>query len=111
MKIDAAIQFETAENANTFKDFYSESPRNLARKLLVAPHKFNDSTKQYCMDMEKHYHNFELCSASLETIKKILSCLYTSRAPSSDRIFSKFLKDGAEVSGLPLYNLVNLPIK
>ena len=72
MKIDAAIQFETAENANTFKDFYSESPRNLARKLLVAPHKFNDSTKQYYMDMEKHYHNFELCSASLETIKKIL---------------------------------------
>ena len=63
------------------------------------------------MNIVVNYHNSELCNATLETIKKILSCLYTSRAPSSDRIFSKFLKDGAEVSGLPLYNLVNLPIK
>ena len=91
MKIDAAIQFETAENANTFKDFYSESARNLARKLPVARHKFNDSTKQYYMDMEKHYHNFQLCSASLETIKKILSCLNTFKDSSLDGISLKFL--------------------
>ena len=46
--------------------------------------------------------NFDLCNATLETIKKILTCQDASRAPSLDGISSKFLKDGAEVLALPL---------
>ena len=56
------------------------------------------------MNIIVNYHIFELCKATLEIIKKILSCLYTFRGPATDRIFSKLLKDGAEVSGWPLYN-------
>ena len=41
--------------------------------------------------------NFDLCNATLETIKKILTCQDASRAPSLDGISSNFLKDGAEV--------------
>ena len=55
--------------------------------------------------------NFDLCNATLETIKKILTCQDASRAPSLDGISSKFLKDGAEVLALPLCNLVNLSRK
>ena len=55
--------------------------------------------------------NFDLCNATLETIKKILTCQDTSRAPSLDGISSNFLKDGAEVLALPLSNLVNLSRK
>ena len=107
-----AIQFEPMKNANTFKDFYSDLAGNLVRKLPVALNKFNNnSTKHYYMNIAKSCHNFELCNATLETIKKILACLDASKAPGLDGIFSKFLKDGAEVLALPLCNLVNLSIK
>ena len=82
------------------------------RKLPVALNKFNNNwTKQYDTNIEKSYHNFELCNATLETIKKILASLDSKKAPGLGRISSKFLKDGAEVSALPLCNLVNLSIK
>lgn len=100
------------KNANICKDFYSELARNLLRKLSVGPKKFHsNSRKQYYMNIEVNYHNLELCNAALEIIKKILSCLYTSKALNLDGISSKFLKDGVDVSGLTLYNIVNLPIK
>ena len=80
--------------------------------LPVALNKFNNnSTNQYYMNIEKIRHNFELCNATLETIKKILACLEASKAPGLDGISSKFLKDGAEVLALPLCNLVNLSMK
>ena len=63
------------------------------------------------MNIEKSCHNFELCNATLETIKKILACLDSSKAPGLDKISSKFLKDGAVVLALPLCNVVNLSIK
>ena len=112
LKNDGAIQFEPTKNANIFKDFYSDLAGTLVRKLPVALNKFNNnSTKQYYMNIEKSCHNFELCNATLETIKKILACLDSSKAPGLDEISSKFLKDGAEVLALPLCNLVNLSIK
>ena len=87
---DGAIQFEPEKNAG-----------NLVRRLPMRPNKFyNNFTKQYFINIEKNYHNFELCNATLETIKKILPCLDTSKAPGLDRMSSKFLKDGAKVSGL-----------
>ena len=112
MKNDGAIQFEPTKNANIFKDFYSDLAGTLARKLPVALNKFNNnSTKQYYMNIEKSCHNLELCNATLETIKKILAFLDSSKAPVLDEISSKFLKDSAEVLALPLCNLVNLSIK
>ena len=63
------------------------------------------------MYIEKSCHDFELCNATLETIKKILACLDASKAPGLDGISSKFLKDGADVLALPLCNLVHLSIK
>ena len=112
MKNDGAIQIEPTKNANIFKDFYSDVAGTLIRKLPVALNKLNNnSTKQYYMIIEKSCHNFELCNATLETIKKILACLDSSKAPGLDEISSKFLKDGAEVLALPLCNLVNLSIK
>ena len=74
------------------------------RKLPVALNKFNNnSTKQYCMSVEKSCHNFELCNATLETIKKSLACLESSKAPGLDEISSKVL-------ALPPCNLVNFSI-
>ena len=47
----------------------------------------------------------------METIEKILARLDTSKNPGLDGISEKFLKDGAGVLALPLFNLVNLSIK
>ena len=81
------------------------------RELPVALNKFNNSTNQHYMNIEKSCHNFELCYAALETIKNILACLDTSKAFGLEGLSSKFLKNGAEVLALPLRNLVNLSIK
>ena len=48
------------------------------------------------MNIDKNCHTIELCSATLETLKNILACLDTSKAPGLDGISSKSLKDGAE---------------
>ena len=63
------------------------------------------------MNILKSCHNFELCNITLETIKKILACLDSTKAHGLERIFSKYLKDGAGVLALPLCNLVNLSAK
>ena len=112
LKNDDAIQFEPTKNDYIFKDFYSDFTGNLVRKLLVAFDKFNNNlTKQYYMNIGKSCHNFELCNAKLETIKKILVCLDASKAPGFDRIYLEFLRDCAEVLALLLCNPVNLSIE
>ena len=112
LKNDGGIHFESTKTANIFKDCYFDLAGKLVRKLPVAPNKFNNnSTKQYYMNVEKSYHNFKLCNATLETIKKILACQGLWKAPGLDGISSKLLKDGIEVLALPLCNLVNLSIK
>ena len=112
MKNDGAIQFEPAKQANTFKDFYSDLAGNLVRKLQVALNKFNNNlAKKYYMNIEKSCHNFELCNATLETIKKILACLDASKVPGLAGMSSNILENGAEVLALPLCNSVNLSIK
>ena len=108
LKKDGAIQLETTKDANTFKDFHFDLAGNLVRKLPVALNKFNNKlTNQYYMKLEKNYHNFELCNATLESIKKILGCLDTSKVPGLDGISLKLLEDDTEVLALSQYNLVN----
>ena len=101
LKKDGAIQFKPTKNANTFIEGFLESCQKVN----------SNSTKQYYMNIEKNCHNYELCNATLRTMKKIFACLDTSKASGLDGQSSKFLKDGAEVLALPLCNLENLPIK
>ena len=80
LRNDDANQFESTKNENIFKNLYSDLAAKLVRMLPVAVNKFNDnSTKKYYLNIEKNCHNFELCYATLETIKKILACLGSSK--------------------------------
>ena len=101
------------KNANTLKDLYSDLAGNLVRKLPVAFNKFNNNlAKQYYMNIEKNCHNFELCNATLDSIRNILACWETSKSPGLDGISSKFLKGFGEVLTLTLAcDLVNLSVK
>ena len=108
LKDIGAIQFEPMKNATIFRNFYSDLARKPGQKSRVVLNKFkNNSTKQYYMDIEKSCHNFELCNATLETIKKTLAYLDASKVLGLNRISSKFLKDTAEA----LHNPVNFSIK
>ena len=80
--------------------------------LPVALNRLNNSlTNHNYINIQKNYQNFELYNSTMETIKNILACLDTSKAPGLDGTSANFLKDGAKVLALPLYNLVNLSIK
>ena len=81
LKNGGAIQFVPTKNANIFKDFYSDLAGSLVRKLPNAFNKFNNnSAKQYYMNIEKSFHNFELCNAMLETIN-IFQLAWTHQQP------------------------------
>ena len=112
LKKDGVIQFDPAENANIFKEFYSELAESLVNKLPDAPNKYNKSTtEKFYSNIKKTNNDFEFHNVSTDTIKKILSCLDSTKAPGLDEISSKFLKDGAEVLALPICNLINLSLK
>ena len=53
----------------------------------------------------------ELSNPSEEVIKKILISLNTGKAAGMNQIPAKFLRDDAEVSALPLRNIIKLSIK
>ena len=76
LKNDWAVQFEPTNN--TFKDLWSGLAGNLVRNLQIASNKFkNSSTKQYYINVQKNYENFELSNVTLEITKKIyLACTY-----------------------------------
>ena len=52
--------------------------------------------KQYYMNIEKKCHNFELCNATMKTIKRILPSLDISKGSGLDKISLKFLTDDAD---------------
>ena len=98
------FQEKIEENANDSKELWK-----VLKSLGI---KFNNnSMKQYYMTIEKSCLNFELCNATMESIKKILTSLDTSKGPGLDGISSKLLKDGPEILALPQCNLVNLSVK
>ena len=76
LKNNGPMQFKPRENADIFRDFHSDLAGKLVLILPVELNKSNhNSTKQHYMNTGKSCHNFELCSATLETTKKILVCL------------------------------------
>ena len=52
---DGAIPFKTGDNANTFKNPYSELATTLMEQLPIAPNKFNSgTTKDYCIGISNN---------------------------------------------------------
>ena len=56
-------------------------------------------------------NDFEFSNLSEEGVKKILLSCDTSKAAGMDQTPAKFLRDGAEISALPLRDILNLSIK
>ena len=76
-----------------------------------APDKFTSQTnKIYYVKTSCNVSN-DFSNLSEEDFKKILLSLDTSKTAGMDQIPEKLLRDGAEVTALPLGNIINLAIK
>ena len=78
-----------------------------------APNSFtSQTTKNYWAKTSCNVSNdFELSKVSEKDVKKILLSLDSSKAAGMDQIQAKFLRDGAEVLALPLWNIIYLSLK
>ena len=70
LKNDCVIQFEPTKNANILRSFYSDLAGNLVRKLAVALNKFNNSAKQYYINIEKSCHNLSYAMQHWKLLKR-----------------------------------------
>ena len=95
------------ENVNTFKMFYYELAGGLQEKLRRATNKFTSpATKSYHAKTSCSVSNdFEFSNLSEEGVKKILLSCDTSKAAGMDQTPAKFLRDGTEISALPLRDI------
>ena len=95
------------------KKFCSELAGDLQEKLLKATNKVTSQTTKNCYAKTSCNvsSDFELSNPSEEVIKKILISLNTGKAAGMNQIPAKFLRDDAEVSALPLRNIIKLSIK
>ena len=85
---------------------------NLVKMLPKPPLKFNtNKTMMFYKKVSPNLEKFELVFIAEGTIKKLLSCLYVSKAPGMDEISPRFLRDGAEMLAKPISDIINLSIK
>ena len=104
--------FNAKDNANLFKDFFSNLANNLFLKLPEAPKRFGkESLSLYYDKFNLHSKNFNFCSVSKEPVLKIIQNLDLSKASGIDTISVRFIKDGANVLAVPISQLFNLSIK
>ena len=112
LKTNEKTSFDAKENANIFKNFFSNLARNLFLKLPEASKKFGkNSLHLYYKKFNLDKNNFSFCSVSNEVVLKIILNLDLSKASGIDKISAKFIKDGATVLALPISQIFNLSIK
>ena len=97
---DDTIKFKVWENAKFSQKFFSELTNNLVTpNEPVVPNKFcNIITKNYFPDIfniKKFEFHYSMYANML--LKRIQSCLNTSKAAATDQIPTKFWKEAADV--------------
>ena len=105
--------FDPFTISEELKKLFSNLPNDLVQKLQAAPEKFRDKS------VEDYYNNmFSLNPKRLtfQTIQtKYISDLpencYINKAAGIDNLSGRFLKDGVDISTMPITQVCNLSIK
>ena len=113
LKVEEDLKFDPFTIFELFKKLYSNLANDLVHKLPVASKKFDiEAVKDYYNDM------FELCHNKLNfqtvqpnTISNLLKSCNVSKAAEIENVSGRFLKDGADVLGIPITQISNLSIK
>ena len=106
------ILFDTKENANIFKNFFSNLAESLLKKLPCRTNRFGlSSVEKYYKDKLNGKEKFKFQEVSESSVEKLLKEIDTSKATGIDQIPAKFLKDAAPVISVHITKIINLSIK
>ena len=107
------LKFDPFTISELFKKFYSNLANDLVHKLPVASKKFDiEAVKDYYNDMFELSHNkLNFQTVQPNTISNLLKSCNVNKAAGIDNVSGRFLKDGADVLGIPITQICNLSIK
>ena len=107
------LKFDPFTISELFKKFYSNLANDLVRKLPAASKKFDiEAVKDYYNDMFDLSHNkLNFQTVQPNTISNLLKSCNVNKAAGIDNVSGRFLKDGADVLGIPITQICNLSIK
>ena len=111
LKVEEDLKFDPLTISELFKKFYSNLANDLVHKLPVASKKFDiEAVKDYYNDMFELSHNkLNFQTVQPNTISNLLKSCNVNKAAGIDNISGRFLKDGADVLGIPLHRSVIYP--
>ena len=106
------ITFDPKENANIFKNFFSNLAKSLLEKLPPPKKKFGmKSTEEYYIKIRGGCETFAFHNVTIKAVEKLLKNIDVSKATGIDQVPAKFIKDGAPIIAKHLTSIINLSIK
>ena len=107
------LKFDPFTISELFKKFYSNLANDLVCRLPAASKKFDiEAVKVYYNDMFDLSHkklNFQTVQPNI--ISNLLKSCNVNKAAGIDNVSGRFLKDGADVLGIPITQICNLSIR
>ena len=104
------MTYDTSSISKIFKNFFSNLAKSLLIKLPNPPDKYN------LQSVLRYYSSFTisdyfcLSNTSEEKVLKIMTNIESSKGAGVDKLFGRFLKDGANILAKPISELCNLSI-
>ena len=113
LKVEEDLKFDPFTISELFKKFYSNLTNDLVRKLPAASKKFDiEAVKDYYNDMFDLSHNkLNFQTVQPNTVSNLLKSCNVNKAAGIDNVSGRFLKDGADVLGIPITQICNLSIR
>ena len=112
LKVVEDLKFDSFTISELFKKFYSNLANGLVHKLPVTSKKFDiESVKDYYIDMFQLSHNkLNFLQIQPNTTSNLLKPCNVNKAAGIGNVSGKFLKDVADVLGIPIKQICNLSI-
>ena len=112
LKVVEDLKFDSFTISELFKKFYSNLANGLVHKLPVTSKKFDiESVKDYYIDMFQLSHNkLNFLQIQPNTTSNLLKPCNVNKAAGIGNVSGKFLKDAADVLGIPIKQICNLSI-
>ncbi len=96
------MSFDPKNNAEIFKDFYSNLPGDLVKQLPNPPNKYKkDAVKNYYKQQNLDDKSFSFGPTNCTIVAEILNEINSSKSAGIDNLAGKFLKEGAPMLAAP----------
>ena len=103
-----ALIYDTRSISKNFINFFSNLVKSLLIKLPYPPEKYNLQSVIRYYSIFTMSVDFCLSNTSEEKVLKIMTNIESSKGAGVDKLFGRFLKDGANILAKPISELCNL---